>query len=331
MYKHIKNPETGKLIKVNSNQGKKILKKYCNQFAGMDINLYRNNELKRAKELSKQSKKEYDELKRVLELSKQSSNLKSNENLKISSKDNINDIINKWNTEHEFKVKILLLGVTKNEIEYDKNKYLIIFFDTPDSEFDWLIPQNYDKFIDKGLKFDYILLDHSVHSPKEIFNQRSFIKPYSKMRTFSYDSSYHLKSDMVYVNLRKIIYDFGQIYFPVDPPTEIPIEMKEKKEDYKYLLDNKKNRPKYNKTFKKYFTDTEIITNSDPIDSDFFEKNNYIKRTQTNQRLRHNRTNWNIYIPKYIKYIDENTGKPYYLNSETNKTQWNIPNLYFNK
>jgi hypothetical protein len=226
----------------------------------------------------------------------------------------IEEKIKNWEN-HKNKIKILLFGVTNQEILYDQDKYLIIFFDTlsdPNSKLNWLEPTNYDIFIDNGIKFDYIFLDYYVHSAKcyglAWDGKRIKFKDGKYHNNFCFDNVWQALDDNVYVKLRLIIEDGGKLFLPKYKPYGTEREREKLKKDfennprqssidYRWLRDHDMNLPGFNPKFRLNFNDIKTETTNDPINSNYLYKDYPIERISTTL---HGRKHWLIFIPRLL-------------------------------
>ena len=239
---------------------------------------------------SKQSNKKEQEIKRLL--AQTTLDVKPPAKKEQETIETIQYKINNWNNEeNKDKMKILLIGVTKPEIYYNEDKYLIIFFDNildPNSKLNWLKPENFNIFTEQNIQFDIILLDYGVHSGKLYEN---IMYKRRKFENLTFDNTWQNITDGVYIQLNNILKSYGLLLLPKNKKIEITQEMNDKEFLYRWAFDYNKNVPQGNKIMQSLFIQTDK-TEDDPINSNNIEKDYPIQRYES----RHKQKEWLIYI-----------------------------------
>ena len=177
------------------------------------------------------------------------------------------------------------------EIIYDKNKYLIIFFDNslnPNSKLNWLKPENFNIFTEQNIQFDIILLDYGVHSGKPYEN---IMYKGHNLEYMTFDNTWQNITDEVYIQLNNILKLSGILFLPKNKKTKITQEMNDNKFLYRWAFDYNKNVPEGNQIMQSLFIQIDK-TEDDPINSNNIYKDYPIRR----QKSTHKQKEWLIYI-----------------------------------
>jgi hypothetical protein len=212
--------------------------------------------------------------------------------------------------------KILLIGVNRNEINYNPQHFQITFFSFSENpQYNWLDHKSYLSFIKNNIKFDYIFLDYGVHkeTPYErIFstlNARPIIPEitedirgtkYYLQKSQSFSEFFSYSCNLVYTVFRQIINDNGVIFMPKLQKEKIYPEMFKHAYYFRNKFEFNNTLPQSNIVLN-YFFKLMGEVNEDPINSSLLL--NPIQRVRDTEN-QHNKTNWLYFIPS-ATYVEQ--------------------------